>query len=132
MTDSVENYPFVLSCVGCRRIVTDSFQTLLFRDGVFDCVGVSDLIIENNPGIVEGVDKRPNKNTKELVIKCVCGRILGEYRNGQYQLSAEKLTFYHLGTVAANESNLMTHEQICNEIRKLKKFCVWLKGRGDV
>ncbi|KRH91945.1 hypothetical protein M153_17200000322 [Pseudoloma neurophilia] len=111
--------PFVLSCSNCKFIITDSFQTLLFKN---------DEIITIKP------DRLIKNNDEKNILFCECKQEIGYLKGDNAYLKAEKLTVYKLGNLqndkkSTNSLDDWSHQRIVHEIKKLQQFCVWLSGK---
>lgn len=144
-------YPFTLQCK-CLRILSDSFSTLTYSNNRFVCTSVNtcsvyesnnnlrDLKDENN--IENNLKENIKENKTKLKVNlnplpkvlCVCGETVGTFYDNQYHIDSASVSVYTLGcsenmSDKNDENNVMTHNELCEEVDKLKRFCVWLSGK---
>lgn len=136
MTDiaTLQN-PFVIQCKQCQIIIADSFSLLDFKNSylIFSSISSNTKVLNRK----YTSDKIIDKDCTYFEISCGCGIIVGRKYitvTKKFEDFVDRFCFlkdlidsYMLGAVEGKaEVSLI---EVCDEVERLKRFCVYLYKR---
>lgn len=132
MTENRLQNPFVIQCDQCSAILGDSFALLNFKHNFLILNNVSDAVIidKNKKMSNNGFDS----DCTHCELVCKCKQIIGKFYYtvnkecgsfvDKYCLNRAACKSYTLGNVEGGKEIGLT--DLCDEVEKLQRFCVYL------
>ncbi|WUR04278.1 putative kinetochore-like protein [Vairimorpha necatrix] len=126
--------PFTVNCRGCNLPLTDSFSLLEYKNKFLIHSSISTNLVIDKKKINEG-------DSAYMVMKCKCHMVVGrrfistsvEYNgySGMYFINKEDVFTYNLGAGVVEGANLTSMSDICEDIDKIQKLCLYLYKKID-